>query len=57
MRWIIIHIAWHAGNWEYNKHSIGIEIEGYVNKTVWPESLYKKIPIDLVMLIRYILSI
>lgn len=24
-------IAWHAGNWEYNCHSIGIEHEGYVD--------------------------
>lgn len=28
-------IAWHAGNWEYNKHSIGIEHEGYVSDPAW----------------------
>jgi N-acetyl-anhydromuramyl-L-alanine amidase AmpD len=25
-------IAWHAGNWDYNASSIGIEFEGYVKK-------------------------
>jgi len=43
-------IAWHAGNWEYNKHSIGIEIEGYVNKTIWPDTLYE----NLARLIKYL---
>ncbi len=28
-------IAWHAGNWEYNKTSIGIEHEGYVSNSSW----------------------
>ncbi len=28
-------IAWHAGNWNYNQHSIGIEHEGYVNNPKW----------------------
>ena len=35
-------IAWHAGNWDYNKHSIGLEHEGYVGSTVWPDALYQK---------------
>ena len=35
--------AWHAGNLQYNRHSIGIEIEGYVNETIWPDSLYDKL--------------
>jgi N-acetyl-anhydromuramyl-L-alanine amidase AmpD len=26
-------IAWHAGNWRYNKMSIGIEYAGYASKT------------------------
>ncbi|MFE0177157.1 N-acetylmuramoyl-L-alanine amidase [Streptomyces sp. NPDC059002] len=25
-------VAWHAGNWSYNTHSIGIEHEGWVDK-------------------------
>lgn len=28
-------IAWHAGNWTYNKTSIGIEHEGYVSNSSW----------------------
>ncbi|HET7478841.1 MAG TPA: peptidoglycan recognition family protein [Rubrobacteraceae bacterium] len=28
-------IAWHAGNWTYNTHSIGIEHEGYVSQRKW----------------------
>lgn len=28
-------IAYHAGNWKYNKHSIGIEHEGYINNPSW----------------------
>ncbi|MEW6635340.1 MAG: peptidoglycan recognition family protein [Actinomycetota bacterium] len=28
-------IAWHAGNWNYNTHSIGIEHAGYVNNPDW----------------------
>ena len=35
-------IAWHAGNWEYNKHSIGIEHEGYVNDlNSYTEAMYQ----------------
>ncbi len=30
-----MNIAWHAGNWWYNKHSIGIEHEGYVSDPGW----------------------
>ena len=25
-------IAWHAGNWDYNTHSVGIEHEGWVDR-------------------------
>jgi N-acetyl-anhydromuramyl-L-alanine amidase AmpD len=28
-------IAWHAGNWPVNVHSIGIEHEGYFNDPSW----------------------
>ena len=28
-------IAWHAGNWDYNRTSIGIEHEGYVSNSAW----------------------
>jgi N-acetyl-anhydromuramyl-L-alanine amidase AmpD len=28
-------IGWHAGNWEYNRTSIGIEHEGYVSDPKW----------------------
>jgi N-acetyl-anhydromuramyl-L-alanine amidase AmpD/predicted secreted protein len=35
-------IAHHAGNWEYNKHSIGIEHEGYVNDpNSYTEAMYQ----------------
>ena len=35
-------IAWHAGNWNYNTRSIGIEHEGYVNQNGWyTDTLYK----------------
>lgn len=30
-----INIAYHAGNWNYNQHSIGIEHEGYVSNPRW----------------------
>ncbi len=34
-------IAWHAGNWDYNKRSIGIEHEGYVSQSKWfTDSMY-----------------
>lgn len=28
-------IAWHAGNWSYNQHSIGIEHEGFARNPDW----------------------
>ncbi|BBL80628.1 hypothetical protein RxyAA322_24820 [Rubrobacter xylanophilus] len=28
-------IAWHAGNWEYNQTSVGIEHEGYISDPSW----------------------
>ena len=34
-------IAWHAGNWKWNKHSIGIEHEGYAGRRgAWSDALY-----------------
>jgi len=35
-------IAWHAGNWYYNQHAIGIEHEGYMNApaTWYTEAMY-----------------
>jgi N-acetyl-anhydromuramyl-L-alanine amidase AmpD len=35
-------IAWHAGNWTYNKRSIGIEHEGYIDDPGWfTEEMYR----------------
>lgn len=35
-------IAWHAGNWTYNEHSIGIEHEGYVSEKKWfTDAMYR----------------
>ena len=35
-------IAWHAGNWSYNRRSIGIEHEGYVdNPAYFTEAMYR----------------
>lgn len=35
-------IAWHAGNWGYNRRSIGIEHEGYVDKPAFfTEAMYR----------------
>ena len=32
-------VAWHAGNWTYNKHSIGIEHGGYAdNRKTWTDA-------------------
>ena len=28
-------VAWHAGNWDYNTRSIGIEHEGWVDRPEW----------------------
>ena len=34
-------IAWHAGNWKWNKHSIGIEHEGYAGRPgAWSDAMY-----------------
>lgn len=34
-------IAWHAGNWDYNSRSVGIEHEGYVSDcSYYTEALY-----------------
>jgi N-acetyl-anhydromuramyl-L-alanine amidase AmpD len=35
-------IAWHAGNWNYNERSIGIEHEGYVSESRWfTDNMYR----------------
>lgn len=35
-------VAWHAGNWDYNQNSIGIEHEAYVNDPAWfTDTMYK----------------
>jgi N-acetyl-anhydromuramyl-L-alanine amidase AmpD len=34
-------IAWHAGNWDYNLTSIGIEHAGYTNVTHFPDVQYR----------------
>lgn len=37
-----MNIAWHAGNWDYNEVSIGIEHEAYVNQPEWyTDTMYK----------------
>ena len=34
-------VAWHAGNWSWNTHSIGIEHEGYsANRSTWTNAMY-----------------
>jgi N-acetyl-anhydromuramyl-L-alanine amidase AmpD len=36
-------VAWHAGNWDYNTHSIGIEHEGWVDKpSYFTDALYQE---------------
>ena len=36
-------IAWHAGNWDYNTRSIGIEHEGWVDRPgYFTDALYEK---------------
>lgn len=35
-------IGWHAGNWDYNQQSIGIEHEGYTDQTNFTNALYQK---------------
>lgn len=35
-------IAWHAGNWNYNQHSIGIEHEGFIDDPAWyTDAMYR----------------
>ena len=35
-------IGWHAGSWDYNRTSIGIEHEGYVSNSAWfTDSMYR----------------
>ena len=35
-------VAWHAGNWTWNKHSIGIEHGGYAdNRNTWTDAKYR----------------
>ncbi|MDQ3428448.1 MAG: N-acetylmuramoyl-L-alanine amidase [Actinomycetota bacterium] len=35
-------VAWHAGNWTWNKHSIGIEHGGYAdNRSTWTDAKYR----------------
>lgn len=35
-------IAWHAGWWDYNKRSVGIEHEGYVSNSSWfTDAMYR----------------
>ena len=35
-------VGWHAGNWDYNLRSIGIEHEGYVDDASWyTEAMYQ----------------
>lgn len=36
-------IAWHAGNWDYNTRSVGIEHEGWVDQPAWfTDALYEQ---------------
>ena len=34
--------AWHAGDWGYNQHSLGIEHEGYTDQTNFKDGTYEK---------------
>jgi len=34
-------IAWHAGNWDYNQHSIGIEHAGFADNNYFTEAEYR----------------
>ncbi|MGW2153801.1 N-acetylmuramoyl-L-alanine amidase [Nonomuraea sp. NPDC001699] len=44
-------IAWHAGNWDVNARSIGIEHEGYLAKGAWyTEAMYR----SSARLVRYL---
>ncbi|MGP8297427.1 N-acetylmuramoyl-L-alanine amidase [Streptomyces inhibens] len=36
-------VAWHAGNWDYNTRSIGIEHEGWIDDPTWfTDALYEQ---------------
>ncbi|WP_433859136.1 N-acetylmuramoyl-L-alanine amidase [Streptomyces kronopolitis] len=36
-------VAWHAGNWDYNTRSIGIEHEGWIDDPAWfTDALYAR---------------
>ncbi|MEV6564650.1 N-acetylmuramoyl-L-alanine amidase [Streptomyces kronopolitis] len=36
-------VAWHAGNWDYNTRSIGIEHEGWIDDPAWfTDALYSR---------------
>ncbi|KIF74630.1 hypothetical protein QR77_12930 [Streptomyces sp. 150FB] len=36
-------VAWHAGNWDYNTRSIGIEHEGWVDEPEWfTDTMYQQ---------------
>lgn len=35
-------MAWHAGNGDYNDHSLGIEHEGYVDESTFTDALYDR---------------
>ncbi|WP_399082824.1 N-acetylmuramoyl-L-alanine amidase [Streptomyces sp. BBFR2] len=36
-------VAWHAGNWDYNTRSIGIEHEGWIDDPKWfTDALYRQ---------------
>ncbi|MFG2137974.1 N-acetylmuramoyl-L-alanine amidase [Streptomyces sp. NPDC048650] len=36
-------VAWHAGNWDYNTRTIGIEHEGWIDDPKWfTDALYKQ---------------
>ena len=35
-------IGWHAGNWDYNTQSLGIEHPGYADQTFWTDATYEK---------------
>lgn len=34
--------AWHAGNWDYNQHSLSIEHPGYIDSTYWEDATYRR---------------
>jgi N-acetyl-anhydromuramyl-L-alanine amidase AmpD len=36
-------IAWHAGNWEINQKSVGVEIDGFSAHSDTPEAQYRKV--------------